>query len=213
MATRPDAAPVRSGVAGTTEILAPTLLEYLAVRAVRPSGAVVHTGVGLGRRGCSSGAVGAVVCGLAGGLDPALAPGTIVVPSAVATPDGLSRQCDPALVSALRDGARALGFEPRSGPMLTAPQLVTGPARGFWAARGFIAADMETALLPSGMPVATVRVILDAVARPISERWTTPGAALGRPGLLREFFWLSWAAPRYALRAARVLDAGLARLG
>ena len=198
--------------AGATEVLAPTLLEYLAVRALRSPHPVIHAGVGLGRRGCSPGAAAAVVCGLAGGLEPALMPGTIVIPSVVATMDGLERTCDPELVAALVAGARSLGFEAVIGPMLTAPHLVTGVARAEWAARGFVAADMETALLPPDLPVAGVRVILDAVARPISERWAAPRRALRRPALLRELLWLSWAAPRCALRAARVVDAGLARL-
>jgi hypothetical protein len=207
----------------SVEILAPTGLEYWAVRCmlyrvrrqdyggVQPR--ITCTGMGLGRwRGGDEQSI-AIVCGLAGALDPGLRPGTVVVPELVSRTDGTETRCDPVLREALVEGARALSFEPESGPLLTAPSLVTGDARHRWAHRGFIAADMETGLLAGrNIRVAAVRVILDSPERSISEQWVNPARALLQPALWGELLWLGRSAPRYALRAARVLKAGLDRL-
>ena len=155
----------------------------------------------------------AIVCGLAGALVPGLRPGTVVVPELVSCTDGTELRCDPVLRDALAEGARALSFDLESGPLLTAPSLVTGDARHEWAQRGFIAADMETGLLAGrNIRVATVRVILDSPERSISEQWGSPARALVQPALWGELLWLCRSAPLYALRAARVLKAGLDRL-
>jgi hypothetical protein len=154
-----------------------------------------------------------IVCGLAGALATGLRPGTVVVPELVSRTDGTELRCDPVLRDALAEGARALSFDLESGPLLTAPSLVTGDARHEWAQRGFIAADMETGLLAGrNIRVAAVRVILDSPERSISEQWVNPARALLQPALWGELLWLCRSAPFYALRAARVLKAGLERL-
>lgn len=119
-------------------------------------------------------------------------------------------QCDPALVEALVTASRTLHFRTDSGPLLTAPSLIVGDDRRAWSERGFVAADMETGLLSGrNLRVATVRVVLDSPEHGISPDWLRPTRALLRPSLWRELFWLSRAAPRYALQAARVLKVGL----
>jgi hypothetical protein len=213
------------GDAPTTplEVLVPTSLEYWAVRCMllgtTPRGypgmplRVTGTGMGLARWPGGDEHSIAIVCGLAGALAPGLRPGTVVVPELVSRTDGTEMRCDPVLREALAEGARALSFDPDSGPLLTAPALVTGDARHEWAQRGFIAADMETGLLAGrNIRVATVRVILDSPERSISEQWVSPARALLQPALWGELLWLCRSAPRYALRAARVLKAGLDRL-
>jgi hypothetical protein len=91
---------------------------------------------------------------------------------------------------------------------------VTGAARAEWARRGFVAADMETGLVASLVHrFAAVRVVLDSPKRPISDHWLLPSRAAMRPSLWPELLWLTYAAPRYALRAARVLKAGLSHEG
>jgi hypothetical protein len=95
--------------------------------------------------------------------------------------------------------------------VLTARRLVVGGARGVWAGKGFVAAEMETALLiPSGAPLASLRVIVDAPAEEVSGRWVRPGRAALDPRRWREAMWLAARAPRYSRLAARCLAAGLA---
>jgi 4-hydroxy-3-methylbut-2-enyl diphosphate reductase len=195
------------------QILAPTWLEYLAVRRVLPHANVIRTGVALAQwHGTAAGSI-VVVCGLAGALAPEVQPGTILVPEQVGLPDGRVIRCDTALVRALAEAARALGIPTETGPILTAPALVVGAERGLWAKRGFVGADMEAGLLADcGVRVATVRAVLDSPSHDISQLWLRPAEVVLRPRLWGELFWLSRAAPSYALLAARVLRAGLERL-
>ncbi len=193
-------------------ILAPTWLEYRAARRMLPEAGVTRAGVRLARwHGAREGS-SVVVCGLAGALTPSLRPGTILVPEWAGLPDGRVMRCDPALVHALAAAARALGFQPNTGPLLTARSLVVGTARDDWARRGFVAADMETGLLTArNLRVATVRVVLDSPDRGISHEWLRPAEAMLRPKLWGELFWLCRVAYPYALRAATVLKGGLER--
>lgn len=197
------------------EILAPTFLEYLAVRyAFRtlPYTHVSWTGVRLTRwKGVHQrqGSI-VIVCGLAGALAPGLTPGTILIPDRVGLADGGIMYCDPILVQALLTAARTLHFRPETGPLLTAQSLIVGDDRRHWFQQGFVAADMETGLLEGqNLRVATIRVVLDSPEHGISSDWLRPTRALLQPSLWRELFWLSHAAPQYALRAAHILRVGL----
>jgi Phosphorylase superfamily len=192
------------------QILAPTLLEYWAVRRTLPNAGVQWAGVRLARWKVARADSIVVVCGLAGALVPGLRPGMVLVPAWVGLPDGRTMRCDPALVQALAAAARTLGFQPEGGPLLTAPSMVVGPARQEWAARGFVAVDMETGLLAGrNLRVATIRVVLDSLDQGISRDWLEPAGAMRRPTLWRELVWLCRVAPPYALRAARVLKVAL----
>ena len=69
---------------------------------------------------------------------------------------------------------------------------MVGDARGAWAGRGFVAAEMETALLiPTGAPLASLRVIIDPPAAEVSGHWVSPGAAALDPRRWREAMWLA----------------------
>lgn len=196
-------------VTRNVEILAPTLLEYWAVRHTLPRIRASWTGVRLARwKGADPGSA-VVVCGLAGALAPGMPPGTVLIPELVGLVDGRSMRCDPELVQALVTAAQALQFRIETGPMLTAPSLIDGSNRHDWLQKGFVAADMETGLLAErNLRVATIRVVLDSPEHGISPDWLRPTRALVQPRLWRELFWLSRVAPRYALRAAHVLKAG-----
>jgi Phosphorylase superfamily len=195
------------------QILAPTLLEYWAARRTLPGADVRWAGVRLARwKGVGGGSI-VVVCGLVGALVPGLRPGTVLVPEWVGLPDGRTMHCDPALVRALAAAARTLGFQPSTGPLLTAPSLVVGAARQTWAGHGFVAVDMETGLLAErNLRVATIRVVLDSPEHRIAREWLSPVSVVLRPRLWGELFWLCRVAPPYALCAARVLKAGLEQL-
>src|SRR5579883_2128704 len=98
------------------EILAPTFLEYWAVRCALPRARASWTGVGLTRwQGARQGSA-VIVCGLAGALAPGLPPGTIVIPDQVGLADGRSMQCDPVLVQALLVAARTFQVQVHRGP-------------------------------------------------------------------------------------------------
>lgn len=192
------------------EILAPTLLEYWAVRRTLPHARSNWTGVRLTRwKGTRQGSM-VIVCGLAGALTTGLNPGTILVPEQIGFVDGRTMPCDPELVQALMTAAHSLHFQPHTGPLLTSQSLIVGDARRDWSQHGFVAADMETGLLAEqSLRVATIRVVLDSPEHGISPAWLHPTTALLQPPLWRELFWLARAAPQYALRAAQVLKSCL----
>lgn len=192
------------------EILAPTFLEYWAVRRTLPHAHASWAGVRLARwKGVCQGTI-VIVCGLAGALAPDLPPGTVLIPDRVGLADGKIMHCDPALVQALVTAARTLHFRPDTRPLLTAQSFIVEGDRHDWSQQGFVAADMETGLLAErNLRVATIRVVLDSPEHSISPDWLRPTKALLQPQLWRELFWLSHVAPGYALRAAHVLKIGL----
>lgn len=192
--------------AANVEILAPTLLEYWAVRLALPYAHPRWAGVRLARWRGADQASTVIVCGLAGALAPDLSPGSVLIPEQVGLIDGSSIQCDSTLVQALTTAAQTLDFPVQRGPLLTAPSLIVGDERQTWFQRGFVAVDMETGLLArQGRRVATVRVVLDSPEHGIAPDWLHPARALFHPRLWRELLWLSQAGPRYALRAAHIV--------
>jgi len=122
----------------------------------------------------------------------------------VIRPDGSESRCDPALVDALVTGARRLGVDPVQEPMLTSERLITGAERAVWAARGCVAADMETGLLEVER-LAAVRVVLDTPERELSGAWQSPARAIWQPRAWADLPWLLREGPRCARLAAEVL--------
>lgn len=196
-------------------MLAATGLEWRAARRALAGTGVeaVRCGVGLRSWEPPSPPLPALItCGLAGGLRADLRPGTVVVASSVAYEEGEWVACDPRWVDALVAGARACGHEAVVGPMVTAHHLVAGAARNAWAERGFVAAEMETALLAStGAPLGSLRVVLDAPSREMSARWSRPALAALDPRRGGETLWLAARAPGCARLAARCVARGLER--
>ncbi|HEY8755962.1 MAG TPA: hypothetical protein VIN65_06395 [Candidatus Dormibacteraeota bacterium] len=149
--------------------------------------------------------------GLAGGLTGDLVSGTVVIPAQVAREDGVLVACDPEWSTALERASRRLGYPTSTASLLSADALVTHAGRGLWAARGFAAVDMETAVLAGMVPrVAAVRVVLDTPTQEISPAWERPARAALDPRNWREGAWLARAAPRLSRRAALVVAAALA---
>jgi hypothetical protein len=183
-----------------------TPLETQAVRRAAPGLQVVEAGIRLSL--VKPGQLGdtVVTCGLAGGLKEGLATGTIVVPSQILTPDGVTIACDEELVAALATAAQRLVGEVERGPLVTSATLVTGAARTAWSRRGYVAADMETGFI-TARRLATVRVILDTPERELSEAWLRPMSALLRPQIWPQALWLTREGPRCARLAADVLAA------
>jgi adenosylhomocysteine nucleosidase len=129
------------------------------------------------------GADGLVSFGLAGGLNPALAPGALLVPSRVAEGSN-TYECDPAL-SAWLGGATM-------GVLLGGKTIAVTAAEkaALFAASGADAIDLESGAvarvaLAHGLPFAVLRAVADPAGR------TLPPAALialnqaGQIGILR----------------------------
>ncbi len=158
-----------------------------------------------------------VVAGVAGGVDPSLRPGDVVVASEVRDARGrmVLRAAAP-LVAELR----RLGLRVRTGPMVSQDRVVGGPQeRAALAATGAIAVDMESAEVAratTGLPTAVVRVIVDTAFTPVARLATVPAGAralaiLRRSGpALRR--WADLVGPRKVLLAEpRSFCAGVER--
>jgi len=181
------------------------------VRRAAPSLRVVRAGVRLGRDVALPGGL-LLSVGLAGGLRPDAAPGTVVVPTEVALDDARYR-CDERWSGALEAAAKRLGLAVLRAPLITTERMVTGAARKPLAAQGYAAVDTETGYLAArGAAVAAVRVLLDTPQRELSPRWLHPASALLDPRTWGDAIWLVRNAPRYARRAAEVLASALADL-
>jgi adenosylhomocysteine nucleosidase len=118
----------------------------------------------------AAGAEALVSCGFAGGLEPTLHSGAVVVPRRVTTPEGASYGSDAAWRGAAASALRA-ELAVSDGDLLCVPAALTTPAAKLAAAATYraAAADMESAAIAAvaaraGTPFLALRVIVDAAA-------------------------------------------------
>jgi len=200
--------------------------EYLALRKRVPDARLVRCGMGPERvrawlpQLAELAPDTLVVAGVAGGLDPSLRPGDVVVANEVRDAHGriVLRAAAP-----LAAQLRLAGLRVHSGPIVSRDHLVTGAARERLAASGALAVDMESAAIvraggrePDRLPTAVIRVIVDTafsgLARPATIVAGMRALAVLRrtgPALRR---WADLAGPREVLLAGpRSFCAGVDR--
>jgi 4-hydroxy-3-methylbut-2-enyl diphosphate reductase len=184
-------------------VLAPLRIEARAVAPSLGAGSQLQrTGMGPKRarsaaaRAARTAADAVAIAGFCGALDPALAPGDVVVATEVRGVGGndLTFACPTAAL--LAGALRRRGLRVHEGPVVSTAHLVRGAERARLRATGAIACDMETAWLAdaaAGRPLAVVRAVVDTPARELHD----PVALVG--GGARAF--------RALRTAAEVLDA------
>ena len=171
----------------------------------------------------AAGATALMSLGLAGALEPNLAPGTIVLPAGVVTEDGRETTTDPRWRQALR-AVLARRFAVADGRLLSAARVLDVAEKSAAArATGAIACDMESAAIgaaaaAAGIPFVALRVIADRAADRLPSgvaTWVDAAgntrlapvlAALSRPGEWRPLWVLvsRFAAARSVLRLLAV---------
>lgn len=178
------------------------------------------------RTAIRAGASAVLSWGIAGGLEPQLAPGTVVVPRYVALADGSRLAVEPRWQSALAARLRPR-FALREGDLLSVDHVLESPRAKARAAldTGSVAADMESAAIAraafeAGVPFAAVRVVADSLIDtlpPNVAEWIDPdGRQRITPvfgAMLRPASWpmLAVLAARYRV-ARRILAALAAQL-
>jgi adenosylhomocysteine nucleosidase len=131
----------------------------------------IQVGVAAARLGelgsMATGARGLWSCGLAGGLDPALPSGTLLLPGRILAGDGSSIELDPRWHARALDRLQPLGAV-ATGTLAHAGVLLAGPAQKqqLRQASGAMAVDMESAVLAHWaghrrLPFLVLRVVLD----------------------------------------------------
>ncbi len=140
----------------------------------------------------SEGCAGLLSFGMAGGLDPGLDPGAVVVPDAVIAPGGGLIEADRAWRERLRAALRQT-MEVSAAPLVGSDTLVASPEakKSLNRDTDAVAVDMEShavaqAALDGGVPFLALRVIADPAARAVPE-WIVRGVSAGgrpRPGRL-----------------------------
>ena len=169
-----------TGLAAEARIARP--LGIVAAGGGRPAGAEAAA-----LRLMAQGASALVSFGLAGGLDPALPSGAVVLPATVLL-DSEEWRCDPALAARL--GARALGAIYGGGQI-----VATRAAKSALHARtGAIAVDLESAAVARvaarfGLPFAVLRAICDPADRALPRAALVALDQAGRIGPVR----VAWA--------------------
>ena len=120
------------------------------------------------------GAAGLVSFGLAGGLDPSLRAGDLILADAVLAADGRRLATDALWTSRLAELAQAAGLIPRRGVILGGDRLVPTPEakRALFRMTRTLAVDMEshavaTAASEAGLPYLVVRAIADGAKQTI----------------------------------------------
>jgi adenosylhomocysteine nucleosidase len=127
-----------------------------------------------------AGAGALVSFGIAGGLDPALGPGDIVLPEAVVVPGGSAVVTGAAWRLRLVDLAAKKGHRVAGGKLAGSDHAVATVAgkRALFEASGAVAVDMEShavalAAEAAGVPLLVVRAVIDPADRAL------PKAVLG----------------------------------
>ena len=180
--------PVRQGVGFTIGFIAALASECASLRRHRPRAApwlVVQSGPGAARaadgaaRAVDSGAGLLVSWGLAGGLGPAVAPGTVLLPRRVLEPGAEPLPVDAVWHARLCNLAGELALE--QGDLLTAPAVLESPAakRAAAAATRAVAVDMESSAIAAvaaraNVPFVALRVVVDGfddTLPPGTARW------------------------------------------
>ena len=172
----------------------------------------------------SQGAETLVSFGLSGGLDPSLAPGTVVLGDAVLAPDGEKTHADGALFTEL---SKAIGPASVAGLIAGSDRALTtlGEKAALFHDTGALAVDMEShgvarAARNLGVPFLVIRAVNDPSWRALPSsalagiaadgrlrRGAVLWAALGRP---REWWGLAQLAfdKRAAMRRLRRISPG-----
>ena len=173
------------------------------------------------RRLLSEGAGALVSFGIAGGLDPSLTPGDLVIAERVVSPDGHTIAVDLDLRARWQGAAEAAELRAVGGGLLgtARPLASVADKRACHRSSGAAAVDMESHAVAgiaaeAGVPFVAVRAIADPAGRPLPRAAAGSIGPDGRPRIGHVVLGVClrpWEVPAL-LRLRRDTDAALASL-
>jgi hopanoid-associated phosphorylase len=136
--------------------------------------------------------VGALLSfGLAGGLDPALRPGAVLLPAQILSPDGVPIATAESWRARLEQALAPQALVAR-GPLLTSPRAIASieAKSALFRQSGAVAVDMESyaiaqVALEAGLPFLAVRVIVDGAGDSLPHAVAAAADAAGELRLWR----------------------------
>ena len=148
-----------------------TVLAALRLEALAIGGEVVCTGMGHAKAGATGTRLAAslppgrplAIVGIAGGLEPSLEPGQLVVADSLLPPDG-AEPIALAHAQAMAVALRSIGRHVVVGAVACSTSIVHGAARTDLARSGALAVEMESVWLARSLldhPLAVVRAVGD----------------------------------------------------
>jgi 4-hydroxy-3-methylbut-2-enyl diphosphate reductase len=148
-----------------------TVLAALRLEALAIGGEVVRMGMGHAKAGATGTRLAGTlapgrplaIVGIAGGLEPSLEPGHLVVADSLHPPDGSGPVALPHADS-VAEALRSHGRPVRVGAVACSTSIVHGAARAALAAGGALAVEMESIWLARALqdhPLAVVRAVGD----------------------------------------------------
>ena len=169
----------------------------------------------------AKGAEALISFGIAGGLDPALRPGRLIVPGRVIGPGGLDLAAEPGLHRRFMELCASGGLVPADGVLASSTQMVTSPAdkQALHERLGALVVDMESHAVASvarsaGVPFVALRAVADPAERTLPGLVRDALDADGRPRsalVLARLCLRPWALPA-VLQLRRDQEAALATL-
>lgn len=134
------------------------------------SGANAKRAEAIARGFCHEAAAAILSVGVSGGLDPALAPGDLIIGEEVIGDDGVRYESERFLIGAMREAMAAIGA--KTGALFGADEVVASASRkrALFQNHEAVAVDMEShgaarAALGEGVPFAAIRAIADPADR------------------------------------------------
>lgn len=163
------------------------ILRRIGLVAVASGGDAARTTL-LVERLIAEGAEGVLSFGIAGGLDPALAPGTLLLPARVKDESGAVFPVDAAWRARVLGLIR--GLAPGEGDLLGAAEAAASAVAkaGLYRRTGCAAVDLEShiaarAAAEAGCPFLVLRAVADPAARDLPPAAAVGLDAAGRPAL------------------------------
>jgi adenosylhomocysteine nucleosidase len=168
-----------------------TIARRLGLRAVAAGGDAVRTEAAI-QRLVGEGVTGLVSFGICGGLDPALASGSVILPRGIRSEAGDRHLVDQIWHAALAGALQSGGLATATGDLLGGIAIVDTPVRkaALFRQSGAIAVDLESHLVAkaaraAGVPFVVLRVVADASGRGLPPAVMLGLDAAGRPAFSR----------------------------